>query len=110
VLLLNGGHSQFLVKEFGLDRETVKVLRGGAGGHGLTDQEETLVRFARKVAANPRSAAPADIEALRAVGLGNGEIVEALSIVMLSAFTNTMAMTLKLDEDLERFGMREGYF
>ena len=44
------------------------------------------------------------------MGLGNGEIVEALSIVMLSAFTNTMAMTLKLDEDLERFGMREGYF
>ncbi len=105
-----GGHSQFLVKEFGLDRDTVKALRGGAGGHGLTGKEEALIRFARKLAADPRSASAADMEALRAVGLGNAEIVEALSIVMLSAFTNTMAQALKLDEDLERFGMRQGYF
>jgi alkylhydroperoxidase family enzyme len=105
-----GGHSQFLVKEFGLERDTVKALRGGAGGHGLTPKEEALVRFARKVAADPTQAEPGDVQALRAVGLGEAEVVEALSIVMLSAFTNTMAQTLKLDEDLERFGMREGYF
>jgi hypothetical protein len=37
-------------------------------------------------------------------------IVEALSVCMMSAWTNTLADTLKFDLDLEEFGMRQSYF
>ncbi len=105
-----GGHSQFLVKEFGLDRETVKSLRAGAGGPGVSAKEAALIGFARKVASGPGQLADADIQELKAAGLEDAEVVEALCVVMLSAFTNTLAQPLKFEDDLERLGMRGGYF
>jgi len=105
-----GGHSRFLVQEFGLDRETVIAIREGREVPGSTPSEMALVRFARRAAANPREIAAGDVAELKEVGLSNADIVEAVSIVMLSAFTNTLANTFKLDEDLEAFKMREGYF
>jgi alkylhydroperoxidase family enzyme len=105
-----GGHSRFLVQEFNLDRDTVIALREGRDVPGLTPKERALIRFARRVAVNPRQIGADDIAELRSVGLSNAEIVEAVSIVMLSAFTNTLANTFKFDEDLEAFGMRDRYF
>ena len=105
-----GGHSRFLVQEFGLDKETVIAIREGGEVPGFTPKELALVKFARRVAANPRQIGADDIAELRSVGLSNTEIVEAVSIVMLSAFTNTLANTFKFDEDLEAFKMRDRYF
>ena len=105
-----GGHSKFLVQEFGLDRDTVIAIREGREVTGFTPKEMALVKFARRAAANPRQIAAGDISELKKVGLSNAEIVEAVSIVMLSAFTNTLANTFKLDEDLEAFKMRDQYF
>ncbi len=51
-----------------------------------------------------------DIQALRAVGLHDLAIVEALAAAMFSAFTNTLADTLKLDQDLEAMGLSGEYF
>ena len=105
-----GGHSRFLVKEFGLDEETVKLVRSGQEAPALSDRERALIRFVRKVAENPRSIDESDIRALKAEELDNAEIVEALSMALLSAFTNTLALTLKFEDDLERLGMRGEYF
>ena len=105
-----GGHSKFLVQEFGLDRDTVIAIREGREVTGFTPKEMALVKFARRAAANPRQISAGDISELKKVGLSNAEIVEAVSIVMLSAFTNTLANTFKLDEDLEAFKMRDQYF
>ena len=105
-----GGHSRFLVKEFGLDAETVKRIRSGQDVPDLSERERALVRFVRKVARDPRSITESDVGALKAHGVANAEIVEALSMALLSAFTNTLALTFNFDEDLERFGMRNDYF
>lgn len=105
-----GGHSRFLVKEFGLDEATVKLIRSGQDVPQLTDRDRALIRFVRKVARDPRSITESDIGALKAEGVASAEIVEALSMALLSAFTNTLALTLKFEDDLERFGMRNDYF
>ena len=105
-----GGHSRFLVKEFGLDDETVKRIRSGQDVPHLSERERALVRFVRKVARDPRAITESDVGTLRTQGLSSAEIVEALSMALLSAFTNTLALTLNFDDDLERFGMRNDYF
>ena len=105
-----GGHSRFLVKEFGLDAETIRQIRSGQDVPGLSDRERVLIRFVRAVARDPRSITEGDIAALKAEGVANAEIVEALSMALLSAFTNTLALTLKFEDDLDRFGMRNEYF
>jgi len=105
-----GGHSRFLVKEHGLSEDEVVAARDGAEPDALTERERTLIRFARRVAERPRQIDAADIAALRAVGLDDAAIVEALSVCMMSAWTNTLADTLKFDLDLEEFGMRQNYF
>jgi alkylhydroperoxidase family enzyme len=105
-----GGHSQFLVKEFGMTQDEVERARRGEAVEGLTEQQHALIRFARRVAERPRQVSEEDIAALYAVGLDDAAIVEALSICMMSAWTNTLADTLKLDQDLEALNMQEGYF
>jgi alkylhydroperoxidase family enzyme len=105
-----GGHSRFLVKEHGLSEDEVVAARAGAEPDALTERERALIRFARRVAERPRQIDAADIAALRTVGLDDAAIVEALSVCMMSAWTNTLADTLKFDLDLEELGMRQNYF
>jgi alkylhydroperoxidase family enzyme len=105
-----GGHSRFLVQELGLTKEEVEAARIGQDVDVLTEREKALVRFARRVAEAPRQINEDDISTLRDVGLDDATIVEALSICLMSAWTNTFADTLKFDADLEAFGMLEEYF
>ena len=105
-----GGHSRFLVQELGLTKEEVEAARVGEDVDALTEQQKVLIRFARRVAERPRQINEDDITALRGAGLDNATIVEALSVCMMSAWTNTLADTLRFDEDLEGFGMRKEYF
>lgn len=105
-----GGHSRFLVKELGLSQAEVAAARAGEDVAALTEQQRVLVRFARRVAERPRQIDAEDIVALRAIGLDDAAIVEAVSVCMMSAWTNTLADTFKFDEDLETFGMRAEYF
>jgi len=105
-----GGHSRFLVQELGLTKEEVQAARIGKEVESLTEQQKELIGFARRVAERPRQINGDDITVLRGVGLDDATIVEALSVCMMSAWTNTFADVLKFDEDLEEFGMREKYF
>lgn len=78
-----GGHSRFLVKEHGLSEDEVVAARAGEEPDALTERERTLIRFARRVAERPRQIEAADIAALRAAGLNDAAIVEALSVCMV---------------------------
>ncbi len=92
-----------------MDPETVKKLRAGEEVAGTDPKELALIRFGRKVAQDPTQISDTDIEALREKGLEEAEIAEALSVVMLSALTNTFASTLKIEQDVEPAVLKE-YF
>lgn len=98
------------MKDLGLTQAEVEAARAGQPVDALTEQQNRLVHFARRVAERPRQIDESDIEALRAVGLDDASIMEALSVCMMSAWTNTLADTLKFDQDMEAFGLREGFF
>jgi alkylhydroperoxidase family enzyme len=98
------------VQEFGLSQEAVEAARAGGDADFLTETQRALVRFVRRAAENPNQVNQEDIKALHDVGLDNSAIMEALSIASLSAWTNTLAMAMKLTEDLEDFGVRDKYF
>ena len=83
-----------------MEKETVIALREGQEVPGADPQELAVIRFGRKVAADATTISVEDIQALRDEGLGDAEIVEALSVVMLSAFTNAFASALKIEEDV----------
>jgi alkylhydroperoxidase family enzyme len=93
-----------------MTEDEVKAARAGEPVDKLTAQQQALVRFARRVSERPRQIDAQDVVALRAVGLDDAMIVEALSVCMMAAWTNTLADALKFDQDLERFGMRAEYF
>ncbi len=84
-----------------MDQETIKKLRAGEEVPGVDPKELALIRFGRYVAKDPTQISDADIQALREIGLEEVEIVEAISVVMRSALTNTFASALKIEEDVE---------
>ncbi len=92
-----------------MDQEAVKLLREGKEAPGADKKQLALIRFGRKVAADPAQITDQDIRELKEHGLDNSEIVEALSVVMLSALTNTFASALNIEEDVEPAVRRE-YF
>ncbi len=92
-----------------MDQEAVKLLREGKEAPGADKKQLALIRFGRKVAADPTQITDRDIRGLKEQGLDNSEIVEALSVVMLSALTNTFASTFMIVEDVEP-AVRKEYF
>lgn len=84
-------------------------MRDGSETSELNQAELVLVHWVRKLATDPQGTAPDDVQTLRAEGWGTEAILEATSIACLSGFTNTLAMSLHFEEDLERLAM-EGYF
>ncbi len=92
-----------------MDEDTIKKLRAGEEVPGVDPKELALSRFCRKVAKDPTQISGTDIQALREKGLEEVEIAEALSVVMLSALTNTFASALKIEQDVEPSVLKE-YF
>jgi uncharacterized peroxidase-related enzyme len=95
-----GGHSLFLVNEFGYDQDAVRQMRAGGQHDGWTSAETALVKVVRAAASDPRSVTQPDIDALRAAGWSDDEIVEALVMASHSAWTTTVAQALRLEDDL----------
>ncbi|MEV6605761.1 carboxymuconolactone decarboxylase family protein [Kutzneria sp. NPDC051319] len=95
-----GGHSLFLVNEFGYEQDQVRAMRGGEATDGWSDAELELVRVVRAAAADPASVTEADIAALRDAGWSDAEIVEGLVMASHAGWTNTVAQALHLEDDL----------
>ena len=92
-----------------MDEDTIRKLRAGEEVPGTDPRELALIRFGRRVAQDPTQISDTDIQALREKGLEKVEIAEALSVVMLSALTNTFASALKIEQDVEPSVLKE-YF
>lgn len=105
-----GGHSRYLVQHFGLDPETVVRLRRGEAVAGWDPVDLALIRFARRAAADPEAITDQDVDLLVQEGLNPAAVMEALSMVMLSAVTHTLAATMKFADDLEEWGLAGEYF
>jgi alkylhydroperoxidase family enzyme len=104
-----GGHARFLVKELGLDEETVRSWRQQP--EEVPDTRlRAILTFARQTAVDPDGVTPEHIAALRRHGLDDAAIMEVTAVVLMSAYTNTLARTFRFDEDLEPLGMRAEYF
>jgi uncharacterized peroxidase-related enzyme len=95
-----GGHSLFLVNEYGYEQDAVRVMRAGGEQDGWTPAETALVRLVRTAAADPGSVTPGGIDTVRDAGWSDDEVVEALVMASHSAWTTTVAQALRLEDDL----------
>jgi uncharacterized peroxidase-related enzyme len=105
-----GGHSRFLVKEYGYSPEEVEKMRRGERVEGLDHREQALVVVIRKAAADTEEVTADDITRLRAWGWSDDEIVEAMATVAQAFFTNTFAQATRLEDDIEMRDGPDGYF
>jgi len=76
------------------DPETALAIASTANGR--SDAESRLLAWVQKMATTPYKSVEADAEQLHAAGWSDQEIVEALTVVSLSAYMSTMSLTLKL--------------
>ncbi|MDH3465616.1 MAG: peroxidase-related enzyme [Gammaproteobacteria bacterium] len=105
-----GSHSRYLVHEGGMTQEQVERSRRGEDETTLSDQQKLLIQFARCVAKDPKRIQQKDIDQLRSASLNDSQIVEAIAVVAMSAFTNTFTDTLKMADDLEMMGLQNEFF
>jgi uncharacterized peroxidase-related enzyme len=82
------------------DAATVAAILTG-GDAGLTDQEKAMAAWARKVATDPNATTPADIQALRAAGLDDGQIFAITSFVALRLAFSTVNDALGAQPDAQ---------
>jgi uncharacterized peroxidase-related enzyme len=75
------------------------VLNGSDAG--LTDQEKAMAAWARKVAADPNSTTPADIQELRESGLDDGQIFAITTFVALRLAFSTVNDSLGAQPDAQ---------
>ena len=75
---------------------TGAVLAMAASGEGRSDAETCLLTWAQKMATMPYKVVEQDMERLHSAGWQDQEIVEALTVVSLSAYMSIMSLTLKL--------------
>jgi uncharacterized peroxidase-related enzyme len=105
-----GGHSRFLVNEYGYARDDVKRMRRGEAIEDLDPREHALVLLTRRAAADDGEVTAEDIERVHAHGWDDDSIVEALSAVAQAFFTNTFAQATRLEDDIESSEGLDGYF
>jgi uncharacterized peroxidase-related enzyme len=68
---------------------------------GLTEQEEAMAAWARKVARDPNATTPADIQALRDAGLDDGQIFAITTFVALRLAFSTVNDALGAQPDAQ---------
>ncbi|MBI2821953.1 MAG: peroxidase [Acidobacteria bacterium] len=74
----------------------VEKVKGDWRAAGLDPETCALLEFAEKLTLDPRQVAQADLEALRASGFGDAEIIDATLIVCLFNFMNRLTHALGL--------------
>ncbi len=62
------------------------------------DPVAALIKFARKMAREPYKSVPGDVSALHAAGWANEDLVELLSVVSLSAYMDTLSLSLRIGQ------------
>lgn len=78
-----------LAKLAGADA-AAELIRGVEQPTGLSERERALAAWARQLVRDPNATSPAEVERLRAVGLGDREIFEATTFVALRLAFSTV--------------------
>lgn len=81
------------------DEETAAGVLAGREAPALSERERMLERWARKVVDDPNGTSAADLEPLRAAGLGDREIFEATAFVALRLAFSTVNDALCAEPD-----------
>lgn len=105
-----GGHSRFLVDQYGYTRHQVEAARRGEPSDAVDRREHALVQLVRRAAADTEHVSADDIETARAHGWNDDEIVEALATAAQAFFANTFAQAMHLEDDIEPPDGDDGYF
>jgi alkylhydroperoxidase family enzyme len=72
------------------------LLTRGSNPAGAGEAVGALVKFARKMAREPYKSVEADVSALHAAGWANEDLVELLSVISLSAYMDTLSLSLRI--------------
>ena len=105
-----GGHSRYLVSNFGYSPDLVVKMRRGEPVDDLDERERTLVLLVRKAANDAEDVTAEDVQRARGEGWDDDEIVEALSAASQSFFTNTFAQAMHIEDDVTEENGFDGYF
>ncbi|HXW47187.1 MAG TPA: hypothetical protein VEL03_20505 [Streptosporangiaceae bacterium] len=68
---------------------------------GLTEQDRALAEWARKVVRDPNATTPADVQALRDTGLGDGQIMALTTYIALRVAFSTVNDALGLHPEMQ---------
>jgi uncharacterized peroxidase-related enzyme len=74
-------------------------IANARGGHAADPKTDAVLRFARSLVQNQGHVSDAELAGLRQVGLGEGEIVEAVALTVLNIFTNYLNHVAETDID-----------
>lgn len=77
-----------------LDGFLVGAPRSAASGDGVDE----LIRFSRKMAVEPYKSVAGDVRRLNEAGWSETHLVEALTVVALSAYMDIMSLSLRLGQ------------
>lgn len=79
----------------GLSADALAAV-GDGSFDGLAERERAVARFAEQAATDAHRVGEADIEALRAVGLDDQDVLEVLGVVAMFMAANTLANALSI--------------
>lgn len=74
--------------------DTVVQVFNNPHGAGTTPREKAITRFATRITQAPGDLQPADIQALKDVGLGDPEILDLIHATSVFAWANRLMMNL----------------
>ncbi len=83
-------HGEELVNTFGHPAAHLEAL-AEQDHSGLSDRERAVAAFARQGARDPKRMSAEHLDALRAVGFDDADIIELLAVVAQASFANTIA-------------------
>jgi uncharacterized peroxidase-related enzyme len=93
-------HSKFLRDDCG-DETAMRVMAADPSGAELDPTDRAVVRFASKVAEDASAVTAADVEQLRAQGLGEDEIVDVVLAASARSFFTKVLDGLGVQADFE---------
>lgn len=91
------GHA---LEQMGIDRDTIDACAADPTAASLPTTHREILKFTVRAARDPDGVGPDDIEALRDLGLDEGEVVEVLMMVAFTRFVNTWATVSGIPVDM----------
>jgi len=90
-----GDHRNEFVERFGGDEAELALVAAGEF-EALDGRKQALARFAHQVATDPKRVGESHLEALRALGYDEADIVEILACATLAVSANTIVDALSI--------------